>query len=212
MESPPFDAPSPLSNGAFGFRFVLASFLKFLPFQRLITIMSNKPSSRPSQPGRRLRWARVAVAAVVFIVLTLFFLDFADFVPSRAVWLTKIQLVPAILAGAFGVFASLVLITLIFGRVYCSIVCPLGIFQDVLAFFGRFFKSFAQKPRKIRRDYGWLPNPFKCRVGFLVLAAATLPLGLPFLALLEPYGIFGRIAVSIFKPLYLIIQFGKLCF
>ncbi|MBP3530368.1 MAG: 4Fe-4S dicluster domain-containing protein [Thermoguttaceae bacterium] len=166
--------------------------------------MSNKPSSRPSQPGRRLRWARVAVAAVVFTVLTLFFLDFADFVPSQAVWLTKIQLVPSILAGAFGVFASLILITLIFGRVYCSVVCPLGVFQDVLAFFGRFFQSFAKKPRKIRRDYRWLPNPFKCRAGFLVLAVATIPLGLPFLALLEPYGIFGRIAVSIFKPLYLL--------
>ena len=166
--------------------------------------MQKKTASRPSQPGRRLRWARVAVAAVVFTVLTLFFLDFAGFVPSQAIWLAKIQLIPSIAAGAFGVFATLVLLTLIFGRVYCSVVCPLGIFQDVLAFFGRFFKSFAQKPRKIRRDYGWLPNPFKCRAGFLVLAVATLPLGLPFLALLEPYGVFGRIAVAILKPLYLL--------
>ncbi|MBQ2849982.1 MAG: 4Fe-4S binding protein, partial [Thermoguttaceae bacterium] len=166
--------------------------------------MQKKTASRPSHPGRRLRWARVAVAAVVFTVLTLFFLDFAGFVPSQAIWLAKIQLIPSIAAGAFGVFATLVLLTLIFGRVYCSVVCPLGIFQDVLAFFGRFFKSFAQKPRKIRRDYGWLPNPFKCRAGFLVLAVATLPLGLPFLALLEPYGVFGRIAVAILKPLYLL--------
>lgn len=166
--------------------------------------MQNKPSSRPTQPGRSLRWARVLVAAVVLTVLTLFFLDFAGFIPSQAVWLAKIQLIPSILAGAFGVFAALVLLTLIFGRVYCSVVCPLGIFQDVLAFFGRFFKSFANKPRKIRRDYAWIPNPLKCRAGFLLLALATLPFGLPFLALLEPYGIFGRIAVSILKPLYLV--------
>ena len=166
--------------------------------------MSNQPASRPPQAGRRLRWARVAVAAVVLTVLTLFFLDFAGFVPSQAIWLAKIQFVPSILAGAFGVFASLVLLTLILGRVYCSVVCPLGIFQDVLAFFGRFFKSFKQKPRKIRRDYASIPNPLKCRVGFLLLALATLPLGLPFLALLEPYGIFGRIVVSILKPLYLL--------
>ena len=166
--------------------------------------MQNSPTSRTPRSGRVLRRTRVAVAAVVFTVLTLFFLDFAGFVPSQAVWLAKIQLVPSIAAGAFGVFATLVLLTLIFGRVYCSVVCPLGIFQDVLAFFGRFFKSFTKKPRKIRRDYRWLPNPFKCRAGFLVLAVATIPLGLPFLALLEPYGIFGRIAVSILKPLYLL--------
>ena len=166
--------------------------------------MQNSPSSRTSRPARRLRWSRVAVAAVVFTVLTLFFLDFAELLPSRTVWLAKIQLIPSLAAGAFGVFATLVLLTLVFGRVYCSVVCPLGIFQDVLAFFSRFFKSFTQKPRKIRRDYRWIPNPFKYRVGFLVLALATLPLGLPFLALLEPYGIFGRIAVSILKPLYLL--------
>ncbi len=163
--------------------------------------MQNSPSSRF---GRRLRWTRVAVAAVVFVALTLFFLDFAGFVPSQAVWLAKIQLIPSILAGAFGVFASLVLLTLVFGRAYCSVVCPLGIFQDVLSFFGRVFKSFTKKPRKIRRDYAWRPNPLKFRVGFLVLAVATIPLGLPFLALLEPYGIFGRIAASVFKPIYLL--------
>ena len=166
--------------------------------------MQNSPSSRSSFATRRfLRWTRVAVAAVVFTVLTLFFLDFAGFVPPQAFWLAKIQLIPSIAAGAFGVFATLVLLTLIFGRVYCSVVCPLGIFQDVLAFFGRFFKSFTQKPRKIRRDYRQFSNPFKFRIGFLLLAVATIPLGLPFLALLEPYGIFGRIAVSIFKPIYL---------
>lgn len=66
--------------------------------------MQKKTASRPSQPGRRLRWARVAVAAVVFTVLTLFFLDFAGFVPSQAIWLAKIQLIPSIAAGAFGVF------------------------------------------------------------------------------------------------------------
>ena len=167
--------------------------------------MQNSPSPRPSSTAayRFLRRTRVVVAAVTLAVLTLFFLDFADSVPSQAVWLAKIQLVPSILAGAFGVFATLVLLTLIFGRVYCSVVCPLGIFQDVLAFFGRFSKSLNQKPRKIRRDYRWLPNPFKYRVGFLVLALATLPFGLPFLALLEPYGFFGRIAVSILKPIYI---------
>ncbi|MBP3558175.1 MAG: 4Fe-4S dicluster domain-containing protein [Thermoguttaceae bacterium] len=184
---------------------------------------------------RFLRWTRVALAAAVFVVLTLFFLDFAGFVPSQAVWLAKIQLIPSLLAGSFAVFAALVLSTLLFGRLYCSIVCPLGIFQDVAAFLARRFASvsyFFQKrkfakaqraeqaaanasdaddsksktpvkpPRKPSRDYRYRRNPLVFRAVFLALAVASIPLGLPFLALLEPYGLFGRIAVAVFNPVY----------
>jgi len=183
---------------------------------------------------RFLRWARVALAAAVFLVLTLFFLDFAGFIPSQAVWLVKIQLIPSLLAGSFAVFAALVLSTLLFGRLYCSIVCPLGVFQDVAAFLARRFASvsyFFQKrkfakaqraaqaektatddastpktpvkpPRKPGRDYRYRRNPLFFRVAFLALAVASIPLGLPFLALLEPYGLFGRITVAVFNPVY----------
>lgn len=182
---------------------------------------------------RLLRWTRVAVAFAVLLVLTAFFLDFAGFVPSQAVWLVKIQFLPSLLAGAFGVFAPLLVLTFLFGRVYCSIVCPLGIFQDAAAFLARrcasvsyFFKKRkfekarrdenAEKsadaapktpvkpPRKPGRDYRYRRNPLFFRTAFLAFAVATVPFGLPFFALLEPYGLFGRVAVALFQPLYLI--------
>ena len=200
---------------------------------------SSRPVRRVLRAAtfRLLRWTRVALAAAVLLVLTAFFLDFAGFVPSQAVWLAKIQLAPSILAGAFGIFIALVLLTLAFGRLYCSIVCPLGILQDAAAFFARRFASVsyffkkrkfakaqraeqatqtnasdasttpktpAQPPRKPGRDYRYRRNPFVFRVFFLALAVATVPFGLPFLALLEPYGLFGRIVVALFQPIYLV--------
>ena len=46
-------------------------------------------------------------------------------------WMAKIQFLPAVLALNAGVMIALVLLTLLLGRVYCSVVCPLGVFQAV---------------------------------------------------------------------------------
>ena len=139
-----------------------------------------------------------------------------DWFATHAHWLAKIQFVPSLLAGAFIVFGTLVALTILFGRVYCSVVCPLGIFQDVVAWFGRLVARFAPRGKdaqgnKIKRpktwkNYSYRKNPIVWRVAFLIIALATIPLGLFFLGLLEPYGVFGRIVVNIFKPGYLAIN------
>ena len=33
----------------------------------------------------------------------------------------------------FGMVVALVLLTCVFGRVYCSVICPLGVYQDVVS-------------------------------------------------------------------------------
>ena len=52
-------------------------------------------------------------------------------------WLAKIQFLPAVLALNAGVILFLVVLTLVSGRIYCSVICPLGIFQDIVARIGR---------------------------------------------------------------------------
>ena len=79
-----------------------------------------------------LKKIRVILAAVIFTLLTLLFLDFTGTLHAWFGALAKIQLVPAILAVNVGVIVALVLLTLIFGRVYCSVICPLGIAQDII--------------------------------------------------------------------------------
>lgn len=44
---------------------------------------------------------------------------------------------------------SLILITFVFGRIYCSLLCPFGILQEILSFLLKPFKlNFAKKPIK----------------------------------------------------------------
>ena len=76
-----------------------------------------------------LRKIRLIVALVSFVMITLLFLDFTGTLHTWFGWLAKIQFLPAVLALNVGVILLWVVLTLVFGRVYCSVICPLGVFQ-----------------------------------------------------------------------------------
>ena len=78
-----------------------------------------------------LRKIRIAVSVILFSLITLYFIDFAGILPHSFSFLAEIQFLPALLALNFVVLGALVVLTLIFGRVYCSSICPLGVFQDI---------------------------------------------------------------------------------
>ena len=80
-----------------------------------------------------LRRIRIILAVITFLGITLLFLDVTGILHTYLGWLAKIQFLPAVLALNVGVIVALVALTLIFGRIYCSVICPLGILQDALA-------------------------------------------------------------------------------
>ena len=86
------------------------------------------------------------LGAVMFIGITLLFLDFTGTLHHWVGWMPKIQLLEAVLAVHVIVVAALVLLTLVLGRIYCSVICPLGILQDVFGWLGK-------KVRKNRYSY-----------------------------------------------------------
>ena len=90
-----------------------------------------------------LRRIRQTVAFVVIALITLLFLDFTGSVHVWFGWLAKVQFLPALLALNLGVVIGLMVLTLVFGRIYCSVICPLGIMQDG---FARFGKDGKEKP------------------------------------------------------------------
>ena len=142
-----------------------------------------------------LRKIRITAAAVFFTVITLLLLDFTGTLHAWFGWMAKVQLLPAVLAVNAGVVAALVLLTLLFGRVYCSVICPLGVFQDVVS-------RAAARRRKNRFRYSralsWL------RYGILVLFLVALAAHFkPVSNLLAPYSAYGRIVSNLFAPLYL---------
>lgn len=103
-----------------------------------------------------LRKIRLAVAAVCFLLTTLLFLDFTGAAHHWLGWLAKVQFLPALLAMNVGVVLVLLVLTLVLGRVYCSVICHLGVFQDVVSWFGGKWKKnrFSYSPALSWLRYG----------------------------------------------------------
>ena len=80
-----------------------------------------------------LKKIRVALASVFLLGLTWLFLDFTGTAQLWFGWMAKLQFLPAVLAVNVGVVVLLVALTIIFGRIYCSVICPLGVFQDIVS-------------------------------------------------------------------------------
>ena len=145
-----------------------------------------------------LRKIRTALAIVFFLGITALFLDFSGVLHLYLGWMAKIQFLPAVMSTSFVIVAAILLFTLLFGRVYCSVVCPLGVMQDG-------FNYLARKVKKNRfhyvRENRWLRYPL---LGIFIL---LMLLGLNAIAILiAPYSAYGRIAANLLQPLYLWIN------
>lgn len=129
-----------------------------------------------------LKIIRVTVAVLALAVICLLFYGGKDLAAHLAI-LAKAQLMPAILAGSLAVVAGIAITTLIFGRLYCSVLCPLGLFQDAVSHFGK------------KNRFRFSKGKTALRLGVLIVFAGSILLGIPAIyGLLEPYSAFGRIA------------------
>ena len=137
------------------------------------------------------------ILALFFIVgITLLFLDFTGCIHAWLGWMAKIQLLPAILAMNVAVIVILIAMTLIFGRIYCSVICPLGVMQDAVSWI-----SGLRKKKKYRFSYS--PEMKWLRYGVFTAFILAIIFGIGSLvALLAPYSSFGRIISNLFAPIY----------
>ena len=143
-----------------------------------------------------LRKTRVTLAVLFFTLITLLFLDFTGTLHAWFGWMAKIQFLPAVLALNAGVIVLLVLLTLVFGRVYCSVICPLGVMQDVISW-------ISGRRRKKKYRFSWSPAKSWLRYSVLALFILALVAGAGSLAaLLAPYSSYGRIVSSLLAPVY----------
>lgn len=141
-----------------------------------------------------LRKIRIVAAVLFFTLVTLLFLDFTGTLHAWFGWMARVQLLPAVLALNIGVVALLVVLTLLFGRIYCSVICPLGVMQDVVS-------RAAGRRKKYRFKYS--PARTWLRYGVLALFVALLAADIGWLAaLIAPYSAYGRIVSNLLSPLY----------
>ena len=141
-----------------------------------------------------LRKVRIILALIFFIGAALLFLDFTGTVHAYLGWIAKVQFLPAVLAVNIGVVALLVGLTLLFGRVYCSVICPLGVMQDIFAKFGKWSK-------KNRYSYSPALNIWRYTLLGVMIVAIILGIG-SVVGVLAPYSSFGRIVHSLGAPLW----------
>ena len=139
-----------------------------------------------------LRKIRTILAAVFFVLITLLFLDFTGTLHHWLSWMAKIQFLPAVMALNVVVVVALIALTLVFGRIYCSVICPLGVFQDLLARLRRKKNKYSYS-----KEVKWLRYP----VLAVFVLAGVAGIGSLF-QLLAPYSAYGRIAIMIFQPIW----------
>ncbi len=145
------------------------------------------------------RRLRITIAVAVYVIITCGFLNMSGGnTLSQA--LLRTQFVPALvslLTGSALALALLVLLTLLFGRVYCSFLCPLGIWQDIIIRISDFTKKISNKGKKPKKEYKKPHNIFRYTV--LCLCAVTFVMAFTYpLALLDPYSNYGKIVTHVF--------------
>lgn len=149
------------------------------------------------KPIRRL------LALVFFVGLTWLFLDFTATAQHCVGWMAKVQLLPAILALNWVVVVLLLLLTALVGRVYCSVICPLGVMQDLISWVAGKLHLNKTKRRLGRFHYRNGKGLQILRITLFSLFVVSLLAGFgTFVQLLAPYSSFGRMVTLMLQPLY----------
>jgi len=153
--------------------------------------------------GSFLRKIRIIVSIIFFIPTTFLFADIFSLVPpSLSNGIVYLQFVPSVLKFAvllsfssFG-FIIVLALTILFGRVYCSLICPLGTLQD----FVNWIRGKIKKRNK--RRFEFLKEQKLLRISLLLIPIIVFVFGSSLaINLLDPYSIYGKFAGNYFRPI-----------
>ena len=148
--------------------------------------------------GNILRWGRIAAALAMWVTVTAGLTSYGMTFPRLAAWIGRVQFMPAAIAFAITVIATWLIITLVFGRVYCSVGCPLGVWQDICS---RLPRMRRHMPLHLRYHYS---APLtRLRNISLVLTAVSIFLGIGVATShIDPWGIYSDLCTDVLKPLW----------
>jgi len=152
---------------------------------------------------KHLKTIRIAVAAVMFV---LFFGVGIGITRLNAVLVTQfgpglMSLTSVFFVDTLAAVVLIAVVTLLFGRIYCSVLCPLGILQDGIAFLAQRLKG------KAHRRYRFLDTrPVKHGVFLFVLILGAAGVMLPLIALLPSSNFFTIVSNVFLKFFNLILE------
>jgi ferredoxin len=149
-----------------------------------------------------LKPARMVVSVLFFSAVFILFSFPLVLMPA---WLTTVILFPGVISSFVGFigtmawmytgFLVVLLITLLFGRIYCSSLCPLGTMMDLVIRAKRMFRpGYPRSPWKVNRTLCYA-------IAVLVFAAPVFRVMLP-AGLTDPFGLAGKMFVHLSRPLF----------
>ena len=144
-----------------------------------------------------LKAMRITVSVAVAAVITLLWIEYSDLVLGAMGWIEHTQIIPAGMALSGVTILFWLVMTALFGRIYCSMFCPLGVVQDVAARLGRMSRKGS------RRDYHYSPPMTRLRYCSLAVVAVCLFTGLLIIpAILDPYSMYSAFVLNVLKPVW----------
>src|ERR1035437_10342695 len=151
-----------------------------------------------------LRKIRIGVSLLFFILFTVIYLDLSGLsVQKLSNYVTYLQFIPSILKFLSIIsisdtgFTIVIALTFLFGRVYCSSICPMGTLQDIISYISR--KLNKKKYFKIKKGYKIL------RYSLLGVSVISLLSGsIILLNFLDPFSNTGKIFTNLFRPILIL--------
>ncbi|MBO5296235.1 MAG: 4Fe-4S binding protein [Candidatus Homeothermus sp.] len=154
--------------------------------------MSKRPSSRT---GLR-RW-RIVISVAIFVMVTLLWVEYSELFLRPLGWVSHIQMFPVAVGLSVSMIAFWLLVAVLFGRVYCSTVCPVGTWLDIVGHVGK-------KSRKgPARDYRYSPPLTRWRYISLGVFVVSMVAGITIIpVVMEPYTMYSRFVINVMKPVW----------
>lgn len=145
---------------------------------------------------RLLRYGRITVSLIVWCILTIGFVFPTLTMAGLVAGISRLEIVLSV-GMSVSIFVVWLIVTLVFGRVYCSTLCPMGTLQDISA------RTLRLTPRQAyKRRYRYCPPRNILRYSILVLMALLLMAGSVVLtSVLNPTLAYERICSDLFSAL-----------
>lgn len=158
----------------------------------------SSPGKHRVTAAHAIKLLRVAVSVAFMLMLTVLLTALSARVALAFDWVARVQILPLAMAGAVGALMAWFGLTMLFGRIYCSSVCPLGTMQDL---FSHLRRGGKRGRRKHPFHFSLPRNRF--RYAFLCIVAGSAVVGTGLLPVLfDPYSAYGRIASNLVRPVW----------
>ena len=147
-----------------------------------------------------LKLFRAITAVIIILLISLTFFDIYSFIsPETARIMALTQFIPSLLSfinspsAVFTAFIIVTLLTLAAGRSYCSFLCPLGIYQDII--------SRISSMLRIKKNTGYTaPHDFVRYTIMTSVIVSYSAAGTFLIIWFDPFSIYGRFSSQILSP------------